>query len=153
MVSAITLNNVDEAIGIAQAAKDPKVPCVISFSVETNGKLKDGHSLQQAIEKVDDATDSSAAYFMINCAHLSHFDFALEDELWMQRIGGLRANASPKSHSQLNNSELLEAGNPADLASRHRVIAQRFKHLKVFGGCCGTDHTHVAALHDAIAAS
>lgn len=147
MVSAMTMNTSGEAIGIARAAKALDMPCVISFTVETDGRLLDGTTLRQAIESADEATGGSVAYFMINCAHPSHFDSALErGESWVGRIGGIRANASTKSHAELDESTTLDNGQPDDLGRRYRDLRDRFPSVRVLGGCCGTDHRHIAAI-------
>ncbi|MDK1488908.1 homocysteine S-methyltransferase family protein [Sinorhizobium sp. 7-81] len=150
MVSGVTLNNVDEGIGIARAARRHGMPCAISFTVETDGRLVTGQSLQDAIETVDTETDGYPHYYMVNCAHPSHFDGALEQgQSWVKRIGGIRANASMMSHAELDESETLDAGDPADLARRYRSLTGRMPHLRVLGGCCGTDHRHIAAICEA----
>lgn len=147
MVTAFTLTNINEAIGIVRAAERQKMPCAISFTVETNGHLVKGETLQQAIETVDHETNGSAEYFMINCAHPTHFDQALDREAsWTKRIYGIRANASMRSHSELNASKALDAGNPEDLSSRYRDLRTAFPGIRILGGCCGTNHCHVAAI-------
>lgn len=144
MVTAITMNYVEEAIGITRAARSAGMPVAISFTVETNGKLPTGQTLQDAIEKVDEATDNAPVYYMINCAHPTHFESTLAtDESWVKRIRGLRANASTKSHTELNESTMLDVGEPVELGRQHRQLLSRLKNLTVFGGCCGTDHRHV----------
>jgi homocysteine S-methyltransferase len=121
MVSAFTLTNIDEAIGIVRAAKRQKIPCAISFTVETNGRLPRGETLQLAIETVDHETNGAAEYFMINCAHPSHFEQALDSRAgWTKRIYGIRANASTRSHAELDESESLDDGDPQDLGLRSR---------------------------------
>jgi S-methylmethionine-dependent homocysteine/selenocysteine methylase len=144
MVTAITMNYVEEAIGIAQAAKSLGMPSAISFTVETDGKLPTGQTLRDAIQNVDDATGSAPAYYMINCAHPSHFEGVLAaDEPWLERIRGIRANASTKSHAELNESAELDEGSPEDFGREHRALLGKLKKLNVLGGCCGTDHRHV----------
>ena len=150
MVTALTLTSIDEAIGIARAAKRANMPCVISFTVETDGNLITGRTLKDAIEAVDAATGSYPLYYMINCAHPSHFDNVVAgDAAWLKRIGGIRANASKMSHQQLDESETLDAGDPADLGQRYRQLTRRMPQIRVLGGCCGTDHRHVAAICEA----
>jgi homocysteine S-methyltransferase len=150
MVAAYTLTNVDEAIGIARAAAARDMPCAISFTVETDGKLVTGRSLQDAIETTDAATNGAPAYYMINCAHPTHFASVLDHGSgWTTRIGGLRANASRMSHAELDESETLDAGNPDDLGQRYRELLQEMPHIRIVGGCCGTDHRHVAAICEA----
>lgn len=147
MVSAITMTYVEEAIGIARAAKTADMPSVISFTVETDGKLPSGQELRSAIEQVDRETGSAPAYFMINCAHPDHFAGALNgDPAWRHRIVGLRANASRMSHAELDNSEELDDGDPIELGEQYRALKTALPNLKVFGGCCGTDHRHVDAI-------
>lgn len=144
MVAAFTMNYVEEAIGIVRAAARFGMPVAISFTVETDGRLPSGQTLRAAIEEVDSATSDYPAYYMINCAHPTHFDHVLvEQEAWTQRIRGLRANASRKSHAELNESSELDSGDPADLGARHAVLKRRMPQLNVLGGCCGTDHRHV----------
>jgi len=150
MVSAVTMNYAEEAIGIARAAEALGLPAVISFTVETDGRLASGETLRSAIERTDRETGHSPVYYMINCAHPTHFDDALPaGEAWMRRIRGLRANASAKSHAELDESTELDPGDPVDLARRYRDLRQRMTHLSVLGGCCGTDHRHIAAICEA----
>jgi S-methylmethionine-dependent homocysteine/selenocysteine methylase len=144
MVTAITMNYVEEAIGIAQAAQRAAMPVAISFTVETDGRLPTGQSLRTALEQVDAATSSYPSYYMINCAHPTHFEHLLaEAEPWTRRLRGLRANASRKSHAELNESPELDIGNPAELGQQHAQLKRRLGQLNVMGGCCGTDHRHI----------
>ncbi len=150
LVAAVTMNYPEEGIGIARAAKAAGVSSVISFTVETNGKLASGDTLRAAIERVEAETDGAPLYYMINCAHPSHFEkiFA-EGGAWTDRIRGLRANASMKSHAELDESTELDEGDPADLGRRYQRLRAPLRRLAVFGGCCGTDHVHVRAICDA----
>jgi S-methylmethionine-dependent homocysteine/selenocysteine methylase len=150
MVTAITMTYPDEAIGVAQAAKDAGLPSAISFTVETDGRLPNGQDLGEAIQEVDAATGAAPAYYMINCAHPTHFEAALATgDAWPQRIRGLRANASTMSHAELDEAEELDDGDPEDLGARYAALRERLPRLNVLGGCCGTDHRHVAAICEA----
>ena len=150
MVSAITMNYAEEAIGIARAAKANDIPVVIAFTVETDGKLATGETLQSAIKRVDEATGGAPAYFMINCAHPTHFDDAISGVGdWSDRIRGVRANASAKSHAELDEAVELDAGDPVALAKQYRDLRKQLRHLSVLGGCCGTDHRHILAICEA----
>ena len=149
-ISGLTLTYPDEAIGIARAAGKLGIPVVISFTVETDGRLPGGTSLGDAIEEVDAETDGSPAYFMINCAHPTHFADALEEgAAWVRRVGGIRANASKMSHAELDESEVLDEGDPVELGEDYRALRPRLPPVSVVGGCCGTDHRHIAAIADA----
>lgn len=144
VVTAITMNYVEEAIGITNAAKSFGMPVAISFTVETDGDLPTGQTLKEAIVEVDKATQNAPAYYMINCAHPTHFQDVLDaDEKWTERIRGIRANASTKSHAELNESVELDAGNPSDLGQSYKNLFGKLKNLSVLGGCCGTDHRHI----------
>ncbi len=153
MVSAITLSSTDEALGFVLAARDADMPAVVGFTVETDGRLPSGEVLAQAIATVDDATDAWAAYFMINCAHPTHFADALQPGTpWTQRIRALRANASTMTHAELDDAEELDSGDPEDLAARYRALRDIHPQLTILGGCCGTDSRHVAAIAAAVTA-
>lgn len=146
-VSAFTITNTPEAIGIVRAAQAVKVPVVISFTLETDGKLPTGQALKDAIVEVDAATGGAAAYFMINCAHPTHFESVLEkDAAWVHRLRGIRANASCRSHAELDSATDLDAGNPAELGRQYAALLKAYPHLTVLGGCCGTDFRHVEAI-------
>ena len=147
MATAYTLTTAAEAVGMVRAAVAVDLPIAISFTVETDGRLPDGQTLHDAIDEVDAATDEAAAYFMINCAHPTHFADALPAHgKSRERIRGLRANASTKSHAELDDSETLDAGDPASLAAEYPSLRYSLPNLNVIGGCCGTDHRHVAAI-------
>lgn len=150
MVAAYTLNYVAEAVGVARAARALDMPCSISFTVETDGKLVGGSSLREAVEAVDRETDASPAYYMINCAHPTHFEQALSaNEPWIRRLVGIKANASTKSHAELDESETLDSGDPIDLGRRCRQLQETYPGLRILGGCCGTDDRHIVAICEA----
>ena len=147
MITAITMNYVEEAVGIVRAARRSGLPVAISFTVETDGRLPTGQTLQSAIEHVDAATSRAPAYYMVNCAHPTHFEDVLRGAApWVQRIRGVRANASRKSHAELNESSELDIGDPTELGAQHARLTRRLPHLTVMGGCCGTDVRHVAQI-------
>ncbi len=150
MVTALTFTQSDEAIGVVRAAQSADLPVVISFTVETDGSLPTGQPLNEAIGAVDDATDGAAAYFMVNCAHPDHFFDVLDDSAWARRIRGLRCNASRLSHEELNECEVLDDGDPVELANQYKAITTTMPWLNVFGGCCGSDLRHVARIAEAI---
>jgi S-methylmethionine-dependent homocysteine/selenocysteine methylase len=146
MVSAITMTNANEAVGITKAAMKTGMPVVIAFTVETDGRLPTGQSLADAIIEVDAATASGPAYYMINCAHPAHFEKTLGREAWTRRVRGVRANASRRSHQELNEAPDLDAGNPVELGGQYRDLIRRHPQINVLGGCCGTDHRHIECI-------
>lgn len=144
LITAMTLTYPNEAIGIARAARDVEMPVVVSFTVETDGDLPDGSTLAAAIQAVDDATDAYPAYYMINCAHPSHFAPVLQPNAqWTDRIRAVRANASRKSHTELDEATELDSGNPVVFGREYADLRSRFPQLTILGGCCGTDLRHI----------
>ena len=146
MVSALTLSYVEEAIGISMAAQEAEMPVAISFTVETDGVLPSGQGLADAITQVDQATNESPAYYMVNCAHPAHFADVLNADGPWHRIRGVRANASRMSHAELDNATELDRGDEAELASGYLALGQALPNLAVVGGCCGTDIRHIDAI-------
>ena len=146
-VTAYTLTNTPEAIGISNAAQQVGIPVVLSFTLETDGNLPGGKALGRAVVEVDAATDSYPAYFMINCAHPVHFASTVRHGgHWVDRIGGVRVNASLKSHAELDESETLDIGDWNDLSQRYARLLPLLPNVRVIGGCCGTDHRHINAI-------
>ncbi len=153
MVTAITMTYAAEAIGVTRAAAEAGIPAAISFTVETDGRLPNGQGLAEAIEEVDSETGGGPAYYMLNCAHPTHFAGVVEgDGPWRERVRGLRANASTLSHAELDEAEELDEGDPQDLGRRYADLRSSLPELTVVGGCCGTDHRHVAEIARACAA-
>jgi S-methylmethionine-dependent homocysteine/selenocysteine methylase len=148
LVTGLTITYVEEAVGIVRAAAAAGMPAAISFTVETDGRLPSGQPLAEAIEQVDRETDGVAAYFMVNCAHPSHLLPTLDGPGPWHRLLGVRANASTKSHAELDESEVLDDGDPAEFADGYLALRERLPQLTVLGGCCGTDHRHVASVAD-----
>jgi len=152
LVTAMTITYVDEAVGITRAAVRAGLPSVISFTVETDGRLPSGTTIEDAILQVDAATDHGPAYYMINCAHPSHFSAELQaGRRWPMRLRGIRANASRLSHAELDEATTLDDGDPVELAVDYRRLVMALPHLTILGGCCGTDHRHVSAIAEVCA--
>jgi len=152
MVTATTFTQASEAIGFVRAARAAGLPVVVSFTVEVDGVLPTGQPLGEAIDEVDEATGSAAAYFMVNCAHPDHFLPAIRDAGWARRLRGIRCNASRRSHAELDACETLDAGSPSELGQAYADLRKRMPWLNVFGGCCGTDLRHVTEIARAVTA-
>lgn len=147
MISAYTLTYVEEAVGIVRAAAAAGVPVSLSFTVETDGRLPSEEPLREAVERLDAETEGAALYQMVNCAHPTHFAAELAGEdAWLGRIGGVRANASRRSHAELDEAEELDSGDPEELGAEYAELEPRLPDLRVVGGCCGTDQRHVASI-------
>jgi len=150
MLAAVTMTTSAEALGVADAAAALGLPVSISFTVEIDGRLPDGQGLREAIERVDAEATMAPAYFGVNCAHPSHFEAVLADGgPWTSRIRAVRANASARSHAELDAACELDIGDLPDLADRYRRLRAPLPKLNVLGGCCGTDHRHLRAIRDA----
>jgi homocysteine S-methyltransferase len=145
-ITALTLSYPEEAVGVVQAAAAAGVPVVPAFTVEPDGRLPDGTPLAEALERVDAATGGAADFFMVNCAHPTHIAAGLDDAPALGRIGGLRVNASALSHAELDAMEELDEGDPVALARDNASLQERLPSVGLLGGCCGTDHRHVAEI-------
>lgn len=146
-VTMLTATHVGEAVGVVHAARDASVAVVVSFTVETDGRLPTGQPLADAVAEVDAATDNAALHFGINCAHPDHFSQMLDTApAEYARIGLLRANASRASHAELDDAPELDDGDPAELASQYAALRHDHPQLQVLGGCCGTDVRHIKAI-------
>jgi homocysteine S-methyltransferase len=145
-ITALTLTYPEEAVGIVSAAAARGVPAVASFTVETDGRLPGGTPVGDAIDQVDSATDGAAEFFMVNCAHPTHIAAGLSDGSALGRIGGLRVNASALSHAELDAADELDEGDPVALARSNAALRSRLPSVRLLGGCCGTDHRHVAEI-------
>ncbi|MBD2841195.1 homocysteine S-methyltransferase family protein [Erythrobacter rubeus] len=152
MATALTFTQSSEATGFCRAAASQGMPAVVSFTVETDGRLPDGQPLDEAVEAVDHGSDNYPTYFMINCAHPDHFMDAVSEGDWRKRIRGIRANASRMSHAELDEAPELDAGDPHELGQQYVVLRERMPWLNIFGGCCGSDVRHIAEIADAVTA-
>ncbi len=151
MVAAMTMTNAAEAAGYARAAAAAGLPSCISFTLETDARLPSGESLAEAIARVDDESGGAPAYFMVNCAHPTHFAAMIDAAVdagapWLARLRGVRANASSRSHAELDAAPDLDAGDPEALGREYAALRGRHRGFTILGGCCGTDERHVAAI-------
>lgn len=142
LVTAATFSSVEEVIGLARAARAAEMPVVISFFVARGGKLKGGETLEDAIAQVDAATGHAPAYYMVNCTHPTEFEPGLTEGDWTRRLGGFMPNAVAMETLDLCKLGHLEDGDPEELGGQMARLAERFPHINVWGGCCGTDGRH-----------
>jgi S-methylmethionine-dependent homocysteine/selenocysteine methylase len=142
---AATLPACSEAVGLARAMSAAHVPCFVSFVLASGGLLLDGTEVAAAIRRVDDA--AAPLGFLFNCTHplaarraLQSLPPNLADRVW-----GLQANTSPRSHTDLENAAELETEDAASFAPAVYSLRRDFG-LRILGGCCGTDASHIRAL-------
>ena len=145
-ITAMTFSSIEEVIGIVRASTAEDIPIVVSFLVKQGGRLSSGVKLEEAIAQVDEATDAAAAYYMINCTHPTEFEPALAPGRWTDRLGGFNPNAVAMDTLSLCKLGHLEDGDPVELGGQMADLAERFPHIHVWGGCCGTDGKHVAEI-------
>ena len=140
---AITFNNIPESIGVARAAANIGVPLGISLTLDSTSKLNSGPSLAEAITVIDKNTDQSPEFYLINCSHPVEYEPAIEPGEWVYRVRGVRPNASKMEKIALCKIGHLEAGDPVELGDLCGNLAQRYPHMDIWGGCCGTWDTHL----------
>jgi homocysteine S-methyltransferase len=140
---AITFNNIPESIGVARAAKKIGVPLAISLSLDSTSKLNSGPSLAEAITTIDEETELAPEFYLINCSHPLEYESAIVSGDWINRIRGVRPNASKMEKIALCQIGHLEDGDPVELGVQCGDLARRYPHMDIWGGCCGTWDTHL----------
>lgn len=147
LVTAATLTNWEEATGITLAAKECKTPLAVGFTVELDGRLPSGDSLEDAVEKVDKMTGAYPSYYMVNCGHPDHIRKAMEKGgKWRERVMAFRVNASRKSHEELDRMETLDEGDVEELGRLTAELGKLMPRMVLMGGCCGTRAEHVRSI-------
>lgn len=154
VIEVLTMNYPDEAAGAALAASDAGIAVLVSFTVETDGRLASGESLREAVAFVEEGTGGSPAGYLVNCAHPEHLpaDFG-GGAAWTARLVGYRANASRQSHQELDEATVLDDGDPRELGAQIAALKGRMPGLAILGGCCGTDFRHIVAIVERLPAS
>ncbi len=140
LVTGYTFNRTGEAAGCILASQDIGLPIIMSLVVETDGCLADGTPLIDAIDQIEAQTDGSALFYMVNCAHPTHFADVIKAH---PRLKGVVANASSCSHAELDEAEELDDGDPVQLGQEIAAAMRDNPSIQVFGGCCGTDMRHL----------
>ena len=143
-----------EAIGMAQAMAESGLPYIISFMVRKDGCLLDGTSIAEAIKIIDNEVCPQPICYMANCIHPNNLKMALKNEInqntpYLNRFSGIQANSSSLSPEELNNSSALHVGNYDEMVSEMIFLANEY-HLKILGGCCGTDNVFLEKLAEKI---
>lgn len=142
---AQTLPALPEAVGLAQALAATKVPYIISFVINREGLLLDGHTLAEAIETIDGFLEKRPLGYMVNCAYPSFLKVEREPVAVLERLLGFQANASSLDHAELNEAKILKSDTVSDWGQRMVVLNRDFK-IPILGGCCGTGVEHLEYL-------
>jgi homocysteine S-methyltransferase len=140
---AITFNNVPESIGVARAAVKIGVPLAISLTLDGTSKLSSGPRLGEAITTIDRETDHAPEFYLVNCSHPVEYESAIEPDGWIDRVRGVRPNASRMEKMALCQIGHLEDGDPVELGKLCGDLARRYPHMDIWGGCCGTWDRHL----------
>ncbi len=144
LAMAMTFNSVPEAVGVSRAAARAGLPLEVSFTLDSNHKLKSGPTLKSAIETVDFQTgEDRPDFYGINCSHPLEFSPALEPGTWIRRIRSLRPNAAMMDKQSLCTLGHLEEGDPEALGLLMGMLARNYPHMDMWGGCCGTWDKHL----------
>ena len=143
-----------EATGMARTMSDTGIPYIISFTIQKDGKLIDGHTIDYAIRFIDDNVSRKPVCYMTNCVHPCIVYEALahnfnQTEVVRTRFIGIQANTSALSYSELDSSADLQSSSPADLAEGMMKLKSEYD-FRIFGGCCGTDDTHMEEIAKSI---
>jgi len=143
---------ISEAIGMAKAMADSGIPYVISFMIRKNGCLLDGTSIVDAIKMIDEHVNPRPLCYMANCIHPVNLRLALENEInsnspHLSRFLGIQANSSSLSPEELNNCGVLQQENFDEMIDQINFLQNKF-HLKILGGCCGTNDQFIGKLAD-----
>lgn len=138
---------IDEAIGIAKAMESTGLPYIISFMIRKDGRLIDGTTINDAIERIDNSVSRIPICYMTNCVHPNIVYEALcksfnKTKTVKDRFKGIQANSSWLSPEELDNSKELISSNPISLASSIKKLQEEFS-FKIVGGCCGTDNIYI----------
>ncbi|MEL7344987.1 MAG: homocysteine S-methyltransferase family protein, partial [Pseudomonadota bacterium] len=150
---AATFNNIPEAVGLARAAKALGVPLGISLTLTSDGVLRSGPSLKEAIEDIDKQTgDARPDFYMVNCAHPTEFGPSLVNEPWLQRIRGFVPNAVAMEKVALCKLGHIEDGDPVELGGQLAELAGKYPWMDIWGGCCGTGAPHLLEIAKEVAA-
>lgn len=136
-----------EAAGMAQAMAETGLPYIISFTIQRDGRLIDGTTITGAIEYIDSLSGPKPVCYMTNCVHPKIVYDALSqpfnrNEIVKSRFLGIQANTSPLSYAELDGSPDLISSEPEEFAEE-MIKLRSISNMKLFGGCCGTDHRHM----------
>lgn len=136
-----------ESIGMAMAMEDTGLPYIISLMIRRDGRLIDGTTIHDAIREIDSATRRKPVCYMTNCVHPVVLMEALafepnKTDLVKERFRGIQANTSSLSPEELDQSLELKTSDKISLANDIMKLYDLMD-LKIIGGCCGTDGSHI----------
>ena len=117
MLTAVTMTYAEEATGVALAAAAAGLPVRhLLHRRDRRAAAERPGARRRDRRRSMRRRRRARRYYMVNCAHPTHFAHVvagLGDAAG--RIGGLRVNASRKSHAELDEATELDEGDPAAL--------------------------------------
>ncbi|MBW2605783.1 MAG: homocysteine S-methyltransferase family protein [Deltaproteobacteria bacterium] len=137
-----TLPAISEATGIALSMMETKLPYIISFVINREGKILDGNSLEHAFQEIDTACSTPPLGYMINCAYPSFLHADKQPRSVLSRLIGYQANASSLDQSDLDGAGTLRTNDVSDWGKLMIELNKKYG-VKILGGCCGTGHEHL----------
>jgi S-methylmethionine-dependent homocysteine/selenocysteine methylase len=143
-----------ELVGVAQAMASTGLPYVLAPVLGQDGRLPDGTSLEDAIGAVDRTVSPVPLHIMIGCVHPTRVR-AMQSSATNglpARVAGLKANASTLPPEELDKLGHLDEGDFRLFAEQMAQLRRDYG-LRILGGCCGTNHRHIAALAALLAES
>ncbi len=141
----VTLPNVGEAIGIAKSMENTGTPYMLSFVIDRNGLVLDGTSLWDAVNKIDSITTVKPLCYMVNCSYPTFLHAKEQPGELFIRLLGIQANSSSLDHADLDGSAELHTESVAEWGEEMLKLNKNYG-MKILGGCCGTDDTHISHL-------
>ena len=140
-----TIPAVGEATGMAWALASTGTPYTVSLMIGADGRVLDGSTLAEAIDRIDQATSPPPLYYSLVCVHAAVARLALASGKSTARVAELRGNGAPRAAGALEGSHHVVADHPEAWAEATMAVALEHG-LKVLGGCCGTDERHILSL-------
>lgn len=152
-ITAVLMNHISETLGIVLAAKEVGIPIIVSFTLDINNKLPSGETVEEAITKIDNDTEKYVICYIFNCVNPKYIlDFFKENKnkKWIERIKGIKPNASVKTHEELDKLNELDTGDIDLLSNNCGEIKKICKNVNIFGGCCGTNVEHTEKIYKTV---
>ena len=145
VIIAQTMPAVSESLGMADRLGSSTKPYVISFVIDSSGRVLDGTALAEAVDSIDQKVACPPAGYMVNCVYPTFIKADQQPAALFNRLIGIQANSSSKDHSQLDGAEELQQ-DPLPDWGREMLQLNKEYGVKILGGCCGTDHTYLRYL-------
>lgn len=136
-ILAETMLSIKEALIVLAQAKKLRIPIMVSFVLNKDGDILNGDNLIKALKAV---SEYKPLAFFINCTTIDIIEKVINSVLASARIPiGVYPNFGPPIKGKF--TEYLT---PDKFVQTMLRLSN--KGVKILGGCCGTQPTHIAAL-------